>query len=83
MKDRAEIESRKLAASINANPKTREELEAEHGQGNVFDTKELAQQFIVLGFAAPVVVVRRKSDGQRGSLFYQHQPRFYYGFKED
>jgi len=83
MKDHAETARRKLAANINANPKTRDELEAEHGQGNVFDTKELAQTFIVVGFAAPVVVVQRKSDGQRGSLFFQHQPRFYYAFQPE
>jgi hypothetical protein len=27
-----------------------------------------------LGFAAPLVVVRRKSDGVRGSLEFQHSP---------
>jgi hypothetical protein len=32
------------------------------------------------GFKAPLVVVRRKSDGKKGSLEFQHQPRFYFGF---
>lgn len=72
---------RKMAAQINSEPKTREELEAEHGKGNVWDTRELAHDFIVVGFAAPVVVVQRKSDGMKGSLFFQHQPRFYYSFQ--
>jgi len=39
------------------------------------------KNFDVLGFMAPVVVVRRKSDGQKGSLFFQHHPRFYFGFE--
>ena len=34
----------------------------------------------MLGFMAPYVVVRRKSDGQRGSLMFQHDPRFYFSF---
>jgi hypothetical protein len=83
MKDHADIQRRKLAASINANPKTRDELEAEHGPGNVWSTKELARDFIVIGFAAPVVAVRRKIDGQRGSLFFQHEPRLYYAFQPE
>jgi hypothetical protein len=27
------------------------------------------------------VVVRRRSDGVKGSLYFQHNPRFYYGFE--
>jgi hypothetical protein len=40
-------------------------------------------KFEVLGFMAPLVVVRRRSDGARGSLYFQHDPRFYYGFEAD
>ena len=29
---------------------------------------------------APFVVVRRKGDGKKGSLEFQHQPRFYFNF---
>jgi len=42
--------------------------------GRVWDTNALRQDFDVLGFAAPFVVVRRKSDGVRGSLEFQHNP---------
>ena len=34
----------------------------------MWDTQELGRDFDVLGFAAPLVVVRRKSDGVRGSI---------------
>jgi len=34
----------------------------------------------VLGFMAPLVVVRRKADGVRGSLEFQHNPRFLFQF---
>jgi hypothetical protein len=59
----------------------RKRLEAENGQ--VWDTTELSRDFEVLGFCAPCVVVRRKADGVKGSLFFQHNPRLYYGFEKD
>lgn len=30
---------------------------------------------------APLVVVRRKADGVKGSLEFQHNPRFYFNFQ--
>ena len=50
-----------------------------HGQ--VWDTRELAHDFIVLGFLAPYIVVQRRSDGVKGSLEFQHMPRFYFNFQ--
>jgi hypothetical protein len=32
---------------------------------------------------APMVIVRRKSDGVRGTLFFQHDPRYYWGFNAE
>lgn len=57
----------------------RKELEAKYGE--VWDTTELQQAYEVVGFAAPFVVVHRKSDGVRGSLEFTHYPRFYYNFQ--
>lgn len=57
----------------------RAELEQKHGQ--VWTTIELSEDFDVLGFAAPLVVVTRKSDNQKGSLQFTHQPRLYFGFQ--
>jgi hypothetical protein len=59
----------------------RRRLEALCGQ--IWDTEELAQEFEVLGFLAPYVVVKRRSDGRRGSLEFQHWPRFYFNFVLD
>ncbi len=78
MNDPTESARRELLSEINAEPGSREALEAEHGQ--VWSTDELQHDFEVLGFAAPVVVVRRTSDGVRGSLLFQHDPRFYFSF---
>lgn len=44
-------------------------------------TEELQIDYEVLGFQAPFVVVRRKSDGVKGSLQFDHSPRIYYGFE--
>jgi len=58
----------------------RKELEEQYGQ--VWNTTELQEDFTVSGFMAPFVVVKRKSDNKRGSLSFDHMPRFYYDFKE-
>ena len=59
----------------------RKELEKRYGQ--VWDTKELQNDFKVLGFGAPYVAVIRKSDQVKGSLEFQHMPKFYFDFKKD
>lgn len=59
----------------------RQRLEAHHGQ--VWDTAKLSEDFEVLGFMAPYVVVRRRSEGRKGSLELQHMPRFYFNFVAD
>ena len=78
MKDETEDIRREMTAEINAKAADRQRLEAKHGQ--VWDTIQLCQDFEVLGFLAPFVVVQRKSDTVRGMLEFQHDPRFYYAF---
>lgn len=48
-----------------------------------WNTQELQRDFEVIGFAAPFVVVKRKSDGVKGSLEFTHSPRVYFNFVED
>lgn len=79
MKDETEAIRRERLAAINAEPGSRKTLEAEHGE--VWTTSELGRDFEVIGFMAPLVVVRRRSDGVKGSLEFQHSPRFYFGWK--
>jgi hypothetical protein len=81
MADETEAIRRQMVAEINANPGSREYLEAKHG--NVWDTSELQDAFQVLGFMAPFVVARRRRDGVKGSLMFQHDPRFYHSFKPE
>ena len=78
MHDPTEAIRRERLAEINAEPGSRQALEAKYGQ--VWDTQELSRDFDVEGFMAPLVVVRRKADGRLGSLEFQHQPRFYFNF---
>jgi hypothetical protein len=77
--DETEDIRRGMVAEINANPGSREALEAEYGR--VWSTSELTQDFAVLSFAAPLVVVTRKSDNAKGTLMFQHAPRFYFNFE--
>lgn len=57
----------------------RADLEAAYGK--VYNTRELSEHFIVLGFMAPFVIVRRKSDNVKGSLSFTHSPRMYFDFQ--
>jgi len=79
MTDPTEDTRREMLAEINAAPDSREHLEHEHGQ--IWDTAQLQKDFEVIGFMAPLIVVRRKSDGVKGSLMFQSSPRFYFGFE--
>jgi hypothetical protein len=77
--DETEAIRRQRLAEINLVPGSREGLEAQYGQ--VWDTSQLAADFEVIGFMAPLAVVRRRADGVKGSLEFQHSPRFYFSFQ--
>ena len=79
MKDETEATRRGMVAMNAAFATDRAGLEARHGK--VWGTDELGHDFEVLGFMAPLVVVRRKSDDAKGSLAFQHRPRFYFSFE--
>ncbi len=72
---------RALLLRVNSEPAERSVLEARHGQ--VWSAAELSNDFEVLGFAAPFVVVRGKAHRKLGSLLFQHHPRYYFAFRED
>jgi len=79
MSDPTESLRRQRLAEINSQPNERAALEAQYGQ--VWDTNQLREEFDVTGFGAPLVVVRRKTDGVIGSLEFQHTPRLYFNFQ--
>lgn len=78
MTDPTESIRREMVNEINHEPGSREALEAKYGQ--VWSTDQMQQEFEAIGFMAPLIVVRRKSDGVKGSLTFQHNPRFYFNF---
>ena len=78
MADATEAIRRDRLVEINAESSERGALAAKYGQ--VWNTAELCAEFEVLGFMAPYVVVQRKADGCKGSLEFQHSPRWYFNF---
>jgi hypothetical protein len=79
MNDPTEAVRRERLVEINLVPGSREALEAQYGQ--VWDTDQLRSDFDVIGFMAPLVVVRRRCDGRKGSLEFQHNPRLYFNYQ--
>ena len=73
-----QIRRERIAGIKHPIPEVRKLSKTQYGQ--VWETQELAADFEVIGFMAPFVAVRRKSDGKKGSLEFQHSPRFYYNF---
>ena len=70
--DKTEGARRAMVAAINTDPNEREALEQKYGK--------VRQEFEVLGFAAPFVIVTEKLTGHKGSLMFQHDPRYYFSF---
>ena len=81
MPDETEEIRRHQVEQINSILGSRGFLENLHG--TVWDTRELQEEFEVLGFLAPYCVVRRRSDGIRGSIMFQHNPRFFFKFEPE
>lgn len=77
--DTETIRRKMVAEQRQEGPKDRAALEAIYG--DVWDTQQMTQAFHVHSFGAPLCVVTRKSDGQKGSLMFQHMPRFYFQFE--
>lgn len=77
--DPTEAIRRERVQEINIEPGSREALKKQYGL--VWNTKELRNDFTVIGFMAPYCVVMRNSDGVRGSIEFQHNPRLYFNFE--
>lgn len=81
MTDETEGIRRAMVGILNERKSDRQVLEERYGQ--VWDTQELQQDFIVEAFYAPLVIVTRRSDRQRGSLMFQDHPRYYFKFQKN
>jgi len=74
--DNTESRRRMLVRHINDVEAGREALEERFGQ--VWDTAQLGEDFIVESFLAPFVLVIHKKTQHKGTLVFQHRPRFYW-----
>lgn len=68
------------AAEVTPEKELREELEQKYGPLNVWNSKEVSEEFVIEGFLAPYCTVIRRSDSAEGTLEFCHSPRFYYNF---
>jgi hypothetical protein len=78
---RAEVAELNGAVKSDEPDTERQRLEQAHGK--VWDTQEMQKEFTALGFMAPYIVVERIADGVKGSLKFQHSPRFYFEWHPD
>lgn len=87
MIDHTEKIRRKMVEEINEEVKSndsneeRKRLEEKYSQ--VWNTKELQEDFEITAFMAPFVGVTRKSDRKEGIMMFQHLPRFYFSFQSE
>ena len=78
---RRDFVAQNSAAVQSNNPDAeRSRLQKIHGADNVWDTDTLQATFSVQSFMAPFCIVKRKSDGAKGCVEFQHSPRFYFNF---
>jgi len=66
------------AAELNAAAAERDVLEDRHG--DVWSHEEMKRDFEIRSYLAPLVFVKRKSDGVEGTLQFQDMPRYYFEF---
>jgi hypothetical protein len=78
MVDVTEAPRRRMVEAINSDPGERAVLVEKYGE--VYDTEEMSRLFEVEGFMAPFTLVRRRIDGVKGTMMFQHMPRYYFGF---
>ena len=71
MTDPTEDIRKQMLAEINADPGSRSTWKPSTAS---LGHRQLSEDFEVIGLQAPLVVVRRKSDGQKGSLMFQATP---------
>jgi hypothetical protein len=79
--DPTELLRKDRIVELNQGEIDRKVLEEKHG--HVWTTDEMSAEFSAIGFMAPFIVVSRKADGQKGSLEFTHNPRFYFNWSPD
>jgi len=78
--DHTEELRRFLMKQMKDHPASHQELVNQYGADNVWTTEQVKELYEITSFMAPYCTCVRKSDGQVGSLAFQHSPRFYFNF---
>jgi hypothetical protein len=78
-----ETEAMRRARVDQLHEETTNRLELEERHGKVWNRDQMRAEFEVVGFMAPLVVVKERKTGKLGSLEFQHMPRFYFNWVED
>jgi len=76
-----DVELNMLEKQINGAPKNRAELEETEDQ--VWTTEEVKQEFEISGFKGPFALARHLGSGDVGTLIFQDNPRYYFGWNPD
>ena len=48
----------------------------------VLTTQEATDKYEFIGFMAPYVMVKDRVTGKKGTMQFDHRPRYYFGFVE-
>jgi hypothetical protein len=56
-------------------------VDLEATDGPTWTSETVQSEFEIIGFMAPFVVARRRSDGVKGSLEFTHNPRVYFNWQ--
>jgi len=73
-----DLELHLLSRYLRDNPRDAAQLEGEYGE--VWSAEDVGEDFEILGFKSPFAIAKCRKTGQRGSLVFQNNPRFYFGW---
>lgn len=58
-------------------------IELQERYGQVWTLAQLREEYEIIGFMAPFVVVKNRKTGEKGSMEFVHMPRFYFNYQAD
>ena len=71
----------KINSQVESNDADKERARLEAKYGKVYDTKEVSAEFEIEGFMAPYIVCTSRRTKEKGTMEFQHDPRFYFNFR--
>ncbi len=62
---------------------TKRKPKPEPPKGQVWTSEQFGQEFEILGLMISPTIVRRKSDGMRGTIQFHGDPRIFFDFRPE